>query len=325
MIDYNSESIKSWSRMGMRKAFGHIMAEVVEERDNSIVISADTASSADLKVFAERFPKKFYDVGITEQNMTAMAAGLALEGNNVFIVTFAPFLSLRAFEAIRTLIGYMNLSVKVIGLGSGLSLGVQGNTHYGLEDISLFRTIPNMRILSPADCYEEAKCIEYFCANRGPAYLRLTGINGLSNVYKDETGFVPEQDTVLREGHDIVIFATGSVVSECMRVARFLGNKGISTSLVNIHSIKPLDIQMVKKMANNHKMMFSVEEGFVSGGLGSAISEVLCNSEHPPLHILGINDYFPIPGDYAFMLDQCGISANKIREFILDAYSGFIK
>lgn len=174
--DFSPKAMLQKNRLGMRKSFGLWMEEMAEEHDDLMVIAADVASSAGLQGFAQRFPEKFLNVGIAEQNMAGIAAGLAKEGSNVFIVSFAPFVTMRAYEALRTLVGYMHLNVKAVSLASGFSLGVQGNTHYCLEDISLVKTIPGMLLLSPADCLEEGKCLEYLLDYQGPAFLRITGI-----------------------------------------------------------------------------------------------------------------------------------------------------
>ena len=185
MIEFDKKIISDWTRMGMRKAYGPILETVAVDHSNLVALTADVADSANLIQFSRKFPDQFYNIGIAEQNMTGIACGMAKEGHNVFLCSFAPFVSMRNYEAVRTLVGYMKLNVKIVALASGMSLGVQGCTHYCLEDISLMKSIPNMLILSPADVIEEAKCIEYLADYTGPAYLRLTGID-LSLIHISE-------------------------------------------------------------------------------------------------------------------------------------------
>ncbi len=237
MIEYTPKNIMDWTRMGMRSAFGFFMKEIAEEHSNLVVLAADLASSSGLTEFQKCFPEKFYNIGIAEQNMTAIAAGLAKEGSNVFITSFAPFVSMRNYEAIRTLVGYMHMNVKIVALASGFSLGVQGNTHYCLEDISLMKTIPGMRIFSPADVVEESMCLKYLADYEGPAYLRLTGTNGSPAVFKADYEFHPEEPYGLKDSGDVLILSTGSVVSECLRACRLLNKENISCGVYSLSLI----------------------------------------------------------------------------------------
>lgn len=321
MIEYTTENIAKWTKLGMRKSFGVIMKELAKEHDDLIVLVADVASSANLVEFANDFPMQFYNIGIAEQNMLAIAAGLAKEGYNVFVVSFAPFVSMRTFETVRTLIGYMHLNVKVVALASGLSLGTQGSTHFCMEDIALMRTIPGLKLLSPADCTEEAKCLEYLSKYNGPAYLRLTGIDGSPSVYKEDFLFEIGKNELVREGEDIAIFSTGSIVSECIRVARALKKDDLSCSVIDIHSIKPIDISLIEKVSEKYRLIVTVEEHNVVGGLGSTMAEVLAKIQnHPPLMSLGIEDKFPHAGTYSYLLQQCGLTAQQMKERIVEKY-----
>lgn len=320
MMEITRKSMMDWTRKGMRKSFGSMLELLAEQHEDIVVMAADVASSAGLQSYAERFPGRFFNLGISEQNMTGVAAGMAKEGCNVFIVSFAPFVSMRAYEAVRTLVGYMHLNVKVVALASGFSLGVQGNTHYGLEDISLMRTIPGMTILSPADCLEEFRCLEYLSGYEGPAFLRLTGIDGSPAVYRNECDFSPSSLTLLREGTDVAVFATGSITAECVRAARALKKEDISCAVYDAAFIKPLNLSMVEEAASQYRLLVSVEEHFLSGGLGSMLAEKLTGlSHHAPLLRIGVEDEFPKAGGYAYMLDSCGLNAEGIIKRILEA------
>lgn len=318
MIEYTPDNIARWTRLGMRKSFGVIMEDITEDYENIVILAADVASSAGLLEFQNTNPDKFYNIGIAEQNMVGIAAGLAKEGYNVFITSFAPFVALRAFEAIRTLVGYMKLNVKVVALASGLSLGSQGNTHYCLEDLSLMRTIPGMRILSPADCIESAKCLEFLAGYDGPAYLRLTGIDGSPGVYKGDYSFEAEKNFLLREGNDVIILGTGSIVNECVRASRALKKEGISGAVADVHTVKPLDTVFLNQIYMKYRLIVTVEEHSVSGGLGGAVAEHMAAfGNYPPLLSIGIQDVFPKAGDYSYLLQQTGLSAIQIKDRIM--------
>lgn len=307
------------SRLSSRGAFGEILKELEPTIDNLMVVVADVMTSAKLVDFHKQAPEKLVNVGIAEQNMIGISAGLAAEGYNVFATTFAPFASMRCFEALRTQLGYMNLNVKVVGLLSGFSGGTFGNTHYGLEDLSITRTIPNMTVLSPADCVETIKAVEAAAKHVGPVYIRLTGVNGSPCVYKEDYDYVIGKGIVLSENceGDIALVATGTMVNEALRASRALKKDGISVTVVDMHTIKPLDTDLLDRLFAKHKLIFTIEEHSVVGGLGSAVAEYKASVPNAPKQImLGIQDKFEKAGDYAYMLEKCGLSAPKIVEAV---------
>ncbi|SEH26375.1 transketolase family protein [Selenomonas sp. KH1T6] len=320
--DFSPKAMLQKNRFGMRKAFGLWMEEMAEEHDDLMVIAADVASSAGLQGFAQRFPEKFLNVGIAEQNMAGIAAGLAREGSNVFIVSFAPFVTMRAYEALRTLVGYMHLNVKAVSLASGFSLGVQGNTHYCLEDLSLVRTIPGMLLLSPADCMEEGKCLEYMLKYDGPAFLRLTGIDGSPAVYRKEFSLEIGRPYMLRDGEDILLLGTGAILSEGLRTARALKSDGLSCAVYDVATLKPLFLESLQDGFQSSKLVVTLEEHFRIGGLGDIVAaELAALPKHAPLLKIGIMDEFPKAGDYTYMLATCGMDASAIRGKILATLS----
>ena len=292
MIEFTSRTIMELSRMGMRKAFGSFIYDIAGQHKDLIVLSADTSSSANMGRFISEYPNQFYNIGIAEQNMTGIAAGLAKEGNNVFIVSFAPFVAMRNYESIRTLVGYMNLNVKIVALASGFSMGVQGNTHYCLEDISLMKTIPGMKILSPADVVEERKCLEYLADYTGPAYLRLTGIDGSP--------------------------AVGSVIAECVRASRLLKKEGLSCAVYNVCQLKPFNSAFLQNAIHNTRLVVTVEEHYITGGMGGIVCEEMC-SLSKPIHVLriGVSDEFPHAGDYSYLQGVTGLNSQSIVNNIL--------
>ena len=319
MIVYDKAQIQEWLRMGSRRTFGDVLNKIAKDHDDLIVMAADLANSANLMDFAKNYPDKFYDVGIAESNMIGMASGLAKEGFNVFVVSFAPFVSMRAFEAIRTLAGYMHLNVKVVALASGLSMESHGCTHFGLEDIALLRTIPNMLVMSPTDCTDTAKCVEFLANYKGPAYLRLTGVPGYGSIYKEDYSFDPYGYDCLRVGEDAIILSCGSIVSECIRAARGLENSGVSASVVSVRTLKPINEDAIASIIEKYNYVITVEEHNIIGGLGSAISKIIAERNMNKKHlIIGVEDKFPIAGEYQYLLEQCGISAKTIVNRILE-------
>lgn len=321
MLDFSSQNIMQWARQGMRKAYGTVLDEVANEHDDIISIAADVVDSSNLYAFAEHHPERHFNAGISEQNMIAMAAGMAKEGANVFVTSFAPFVSLRVYEAIRTLVCYMNLNVKMVALSSGFSLGVQGATHYALEDIAIMREIPNLLVLSPADTTEMAKMMEYLASYPGPAYLRLTGLPGNALVYKENYEYKSESIDVLREGTDVGIIATGTLTGESIRASRLLSKNGISVGVMNMSRINPSQIEPILDVCQKYKLIVTAEEHKQIGGIGSIISEVLATAEsHPILIRLGITNSNQEAGNYAYMMDVNGLTAKSIAETILQKY-----
>ena len=318
MIEFDKKIISDWTRMGMRKAYGPILETVAVDHSNLVALTADVADSANLIQFSRKFPDQFYNIGIAEQNMTGIACGMAKEGLNVFLCSFAPFVSMRNYEAVRTLVGYMKLNVKIVALASGMSLGVQGCTHYCLEDISLMKSIPNMLILSPADVIEEAKCIEYLADYTGPAYLRLTGIDGTPTVYGSDYTFDFHKPSLLREGEDIAIISTGSLNAECVRTARALKKEELTCALYNLCCLKPVCESELLDIVKKYKTVVTVEEHFRNGGIGGIISEIISeNDVDSRLIRIGVEDGFPHAGDYAHMLSSSHLTASHIKDTII--------
>jgi len=311
------------SRLASRGVFGRALTDLEPGMPDLRVVVADVGSSARLSELAQHAPEKFINVGIAEQNMIGVAAGLASTGKTVFVSSFAPFASMRCFEMLRTQVGYMNLNVKVASLMSGMANGTVGNTHYGLEDIALMRTIPNMTVICPCDPFETYKATQAAAKMKGPVYLRLTGVNGFAPVYKDDFDFQIGKANVVLEGKDIALVATGTMVSECVRAARGLARQGITPTVVDMHTIKPIDTDCLDRLFAEYKLIVSVEEHFTIGGLGAAIAEYRADKrDAPPLKMLGIPNQFQKVGSYVYMLDLCGLTANKIAAKISQMKEG---
>lgn len=317
MIEITKAKARLWSRLGARAVFGQAILETAKERDDFYVLSADLTQSSGLVRFRGEFPDRMINTGIAEQNLIGIAAGLAKDGTNVFATSFSPFVTMRACEQVRMNMGYMQLNIKTVGLGSGLVMAQLGNSHFGLEDASVMRAIPGMTVICPADGAEIMKTVEALCDFDGPAYLRLTGGPGLPVVYEEDFDFRIGKAIPVREGKDIAIFAAGTMVYYAKEAAGLLAEQGIDAAVIDMHTIKPLDTEAVEARLDS-KLIVTVEEATVIGGLGSAVAEYTALKKNRPPHLmLGIRDCFPHAGSYAYLLDQCGLTAKKIAESVL--------
>lgn len=318
MLEFNSRNMRMWSRLGPSGAVGVAASEIVSENKKVVMLTSDLCFFSGLERFKKEYPGNFFNFGIAEQNMIGAAAGMAKEGFIPFANTYASFCSSRCADQVRVNMSYMNLPIKLIGLTAGFGAGILGATHMSVEDISVMRALPNIDVISPADCSEIIKALCAVEKTNRPAYIRLTGPMNTPIVYKEDYDFEIGKAIKLRAGKDICFIATGSVVSQALKAADFMEQMGYSSSVINMHTIKPLDVKSVQEAANEHKLLVTVEEHSVIGGLGSAVSEVLCrNKTHSPLLMLGINDYFPYAGDYNYQLEQVGLTAEKIKERVL--------
>lgn len=301
------------SRIGSRATYGMTLFELAEEYDDLMVLAADTSTSAGLDRFRNTYPEKYLETGIAEQNALGIAAGLASEGMRVALSTFAPFQTMRCCEQIKVNLGYMQHNVLFTGLASGVVLGTLGYTHCCIEDLALMRAIPNITVLSPADCGETAKAVKAALDHDQSVYLRLTGGNPNPPVYKEDYEFEIGKAVTLNSGDDIALIATGSMVHPALKAAELLSDAGISASVINMHTIKPLDTDAVQQASESHKLIVTIEEHTVLGGLGSAVAEAKAPlSGAAPQLIIGINDSYSKAGDYADILDHYGLTAEKI-------------
>jgi transketolase len=307
--------------LGSRGVFGQAILSLAETKKDLMVLSADLGSSSGLSRFKNAFPDKFLNIGISEQNMIGVAAGLAREGSVVFATSFAPFIAMRSSEQIRMNLGYMNLNVKAVAIGSGIAMAFLGNSHYGIEDASIMRSIPNLTVVSPADCGEIVKAVFAAAEHKGPMYIRLTGETNNPIVYKEDFNFEIGKAITLREGSEITIIANGTMVYESLEAAKILELEGLSATVVNMHTIKPLDTSVIDKAVASSKLIVSVEEHSVIGGLGSTIAEYkTAHRNAPPQLIIGLPDYFGMVGEYRYLLDKYGLTAKQIAEKIVKQY-----
>ena len=300
-----------------RAGFGAALAELGAKRDDFVVLDADLAAATQTGVFKKAFPERFYDCGIAEQNMIGISAGLAAEGFHPCATTYATFITMRSCEQIRHFCGYMKEKIIVVGSGAGLSQGFAGNTHYTIEDLAVMRSIPNITILSPADAASAVKQFEL--ARKAPkaVYMRLTGNLNCPMVYKEETDFEIGKAKNLTEGTDVVIYAVGTMVSSALKAAKALGVKGISTTVYDMFTVKPIDREAVMA-AKDYKLAVTVEEHSKLGGLGAAVAEVMTETTGmPKLLRCGIHDSFDLACDYDGLLEQNRLTPELIVEDIL--------
>ena len=318
-MEINSKNAQLWSRFGSRAVFGQAMLAAGEKNEKIMALSGDLGNSSGLARFQQTFPERYLNVGIAEQNMIGIAAGLAKEGFNVFATSFAPFITLRAGEQIRMNLGYMKLNVKAVSIGSGISMSFLGNSHYGIEDAAVMRSIPNMTIVCPADCSEIVKVVNAASEFEGPMYIRLTGAVGNPPVYTEDYDFIIGKSITVKDGADITIIANGSMVYESLQASKILDANGISTKVINMHTIKPLDTEELEKVISTSKVIVSVEEHSVIGGLGSAIAEYKTKfSNSPPHLILGLPDNFGKTAEYRYLLDKYRLVGEKIAADIIE-------
>lgn len=316
MIQITKRDAKIWSRMGARATYGMAITEMARQRDDFYVMSADLCQSSGLFKFREEFPDRFINSGIAEQNLIGVAAGLAKDGTCIFASSFSPFVTMRACEQVRMNMGYMQLNVKTVGLGSGLIMAQLGNSHYGIEDGSVMRVIPGITVVNPADGVEIMKTVEALCDYPHPAYLRLTGGPGLPMVYEDDIDFQIGKAIQVREGKDIAIIACGTMVYYAKQAAEILAEKGIEASVIDMHTIKPLDTAAVDAELGK-KLIVTVEEATIVGGLGSAVAEHLALKKVKPAQLLlGIKDTYPHAGSYQYLLENCRLTGPQIAEDI---------
>lgn len=296
-----------------RAGFGAALKELGEKRDDFVVLDADLAAATQTGMFKKAFPERFYDCGIAEQNMIGIAAGIASTGKKVICSSFAMFAAGRAFEQVRNSVGYPHLNVVIGATHAGISVGEDGATHQCCEDIALMRTIPGMTIINPADETEAKLAVAAALDHDGPVYMRF-GRLAVPVIFGDDYKFEIGKGVELKSGSDVTVIATGLMVNEAMQAYELLKAEEISARIINIHTIKPLDREIVIKAAKETGAIVTAEEHSVIGGLGSAVSEVLAEEYPVPVVKLGVNDTFGHSGPAPKLLDEFGLRAVNIVE-----------
>ena len=294
-----------------REAYGEALAALGRENDKIVVMDADLAGATKTVTFKKAFPDRFYDFGIAEADMICAAAGFAFSGYVPFASTFAIFGAGRAFEQIRNSVAYPGANVKLAFTHAGLAVGEDGGSHQSLEDIALMRELPGMTVFSPCDAAETHKAVRAAAEITGPVFIRLTR-PGTDDITDDATPFVPGKALVLRDGTDAAIFATGLMVTRALAAADILAAVGISAAVVNFHTIKPIDEECILSYNGKVRAIVTAEDHFITGGLGSAVAEIIAGKPGARFDRVGVNDRFGQSGSPAKLYEEYGLTAEHI-------------
>ena len=315
-MEINRRNIRTWSLLGARGTFGLALQTLAADNDFYIV-SADLTISSGLSKFRELYPDRMVNVGIAEQSLIGTAAGMTLENDTVFATSFAPFVTERCLDQIRMNLGYMQLPVKLVGLSAGFEAGLSGCSHYGMEDTASIRLLHSIPVVTPADCAEIVKTLEASLSYNGPLYIRLTGGRNTPIIYKEDYSFEIGKGIVLREGEDVLIIANGVPVFESVKAAGMLENEGISAAVINMHTLNPIDRDLVCRMAAGKKAIITVEEHSICGGLGTAVAEIMAEEGNMPRLVrVGMPDRYMKAGKHEFMMEKYGLKAECIAETV---------
>lgn len=294
-----------------REAYGIALVEVGAKDKDIVVLDADLSKSTKTANFKEAYPERFFNVGIAEQNLISVGAGLAAAGKKPFVSSFAMFAAGRAFEQVRNSLGYPKLNVKVCATHAGITVGEDGASHQCLEDISIMRTIPNLKVIVPADEKETNAVIHWAADYEGPAYIRL-GRAKAADVSAEDYKFELGKGTLLQDGKDITIIACGMLVAEALKAAELLKEENISARVINMASIKPIDAEIIEKAAKETGAIVTAEEHNIIGGLGSAVAEVVISTIPVPVERVGVKDTFGESGKPNLLMEKYGLTANDI-------------
>ena len=323
----DSKVIRATAKLGQAGAFFGVGVFESPKVHEVMILSADMANPAGMRKFYTSFPERFYNVGISEQNLIGVAAGLANEGHSVIASAQACFISMRSFEQVRQYCGYMKLPLVLVGVSSGFALTFFGNTHYALEDIGLMSSIPGMVVVSPADCTQALKLAQMVIGREHPIYIRCTGTPGLKPVYTDDFKFqIGKANTIISadDNTNVAVFGCGSILSQLKEVVIEINQlKDHRLALFDMHTLSPIDKSCLEN-ALSYDTWISVEEHFVSSGLGSILSNFISSNKvknKPTLHKIGVKDQFVTPGDYQYLLK----SNNLDKQSLLNEIMGILK
>ena len=298
-------------KMATRQAYGKALVELGEKYPQLVVMDADLSKSTMTAEFGKAYPERFFNMGIAEQNLYASAAGLALSGKTVCASTFAMFASGRAFEIIRNSIGYTKANVKICATHAGITVGEDGASHQTFEDIALMRTIPGMTVINPSDGVSAKKLLEQAVDMYGPCYVRL-GRAAVPTFYGEDADITLGKGNLVKDGKDVTIVATGIMVNEAVMAAETLAAEGVDVRIIDIHTIKPLDEEIIIKAAQETKAIVTAEEHSVIGGLGSAVAEVVVKNAPVKMAMVGQKDTFGESGKPDQLKDKYGMTAAEI-------------
>ncbi len=308
---------RPWKSESMRTYFGEAMVELGKRRPDVVVVGADTTQSLKTALFGKAFPERLFNVGISEQNMMGVAAGLAAAGKVAYAATYSVFGTAQVYNIIRQSIAYPNLPVKIFCSHAGLTVGADGATHQMLEDISLLRSLPNMKVVVPCDGPEVAKVVQAAAEVRGPLYCRFSRARFPTLTSHDDP-FEIGKATLMRDGEDVTFIATGIMVSRALDAAEELERQGVRARVINMSTVKPIDTEAITTAARDTGGIVTAEEHTIYGGLGSAVAEVVCQRYPVPLQIIGVEDTFGESGDGFEVLDKYGLTAQKVLKAAMD-------
>lgn len=303
------------AKMATREAYGKALAKLIVEDDKIFVLDADLSKSTKTADAKSANAARHFNMGIAEANMMGVAAGIASGGNTVFASTFAMFAAGRAFEIVRNSICYPKLNVKICATHAGITLGEDGASHQAIEDLALMRSVPNMTVIQPCDDVETMQAIKAIAKYKGPVYVRL-GRNAVETANAEDYVFEIGKGVVLRKGTKVAVVATGILVQEALKAADILKEEGILVTVVNIHTIKPIDKALLVDLAKTHDVLLTCEEHNILGGLGSAVAEVVSQNHPIKISMLGIEDTFGESGTPAALMEKYGITYKHVLERI---------
>jgi transketolase len=280
-----------------------------------LVLSADSSSGSGLGDFPKKFPDRHFEFGIMEQGVVGFASGLATTGKIPVFAAIAPFVTARPFEMFRNDLGYMNQNVKIVGRCAGLTYDQLGSTHHSIDDVAIIRTIPGVTIINPGDPVTIRKAVHAMINHIGPCYLKI-GSPKMPVLYPEDVDFILGKGIVMKNGRDVTLIGTGTVLSKAVAAAQLLEDSGVSVRLIDIHTIKPLDRELILEAARETGKIVTVEEHFIAGGLGSAVAEI-CSQEYPvKMKMIGIGDQYAGNGPYEELLRQHGLQPDQIKEAV---------
>lgn len=323
MLENSSRNARFLSRMGAQGSYGQAIFDLAQDGCDFYAVSADLGVASGLDRLMRHYEEKFINVGIAEQNLIAISAGMASEKVPVFASSWAPFASYRCADQVRVFAGIMEKNIKVVGLASGMHIPKFGSSHYGLGDIALMRSISNIVIISPCDGLEIYHAVYKAAQIEKPVYIRLTGGNTIPAINEwEKMKFEIGKASYLRQGKDVAFIGCGCILKNVLDVAERLDNDGVSSSVINMHTIRPLDEECLEQCMD-YKVIYTVEEHSTIGGLGSAVCEYMASKKnHPQVIRIGVEDFYPLPGEYDYLLKQCGLDADSIYARVTSTLQG---
>lgn len=307
--------IDKTNRKSIRSVFGKTLAELGKTNENIVVLDADLSCSTQTQIFAKEFPERFFNCGIAEQDMIATAAGLASVGKIPFAASFAMFATGRTYDQIRNSVCYPEFNVKIIGTHGGVTVGEDGASHQALEDISLMRGIPNMAVIVPADCRECEQVIKFASENYGPMYIRIPRTN-VCDIFDESYEFDFCKAQLLKEGNDVTVITNGETLAEVLDASEVLQENGYSVQVIHVPVVKPLDGATIIEHVKKTRFVITVENHSITGGLGSAVCELLAEYYPLPVHRIGVNDTFGQSGKWDFLLEYYGLNSARLKDTI---------